>query len=458
MLALNMKFAKQNMNLTSKQGGTKKGLCYLLALVILSGCATTMHSQSKLVSVADGWANNSINTVVFRKNSLVSFGETQYISFYDNDSHVVIGKRNLNSEKWELKKTTYKGNTKDAHNTISIMVDGDGYLHLAWDHHNNALRYCKSVAPGSLEMTDKMPMTGMLEDKVSYPEFHKLPNGNLLFMYRDGGSGKGNLVIHQYNLTTKKWSQIQSNLVDGEGTRNAYWQACVDSKGTIHLSWVWRESPDVASNHDLCYAMSDDGGVSWKKSTGEKYQLPINAATAEYVMKIPQQSQLINQTSMYADADGHPYIATYWKEKDSEVPQYHLVYNNNGQWQMQNLNFRKTAFSLSGAGTKKIPISRPQVIAWNKAGIPGAAVIFRNAERGDKVSVAINKNLAGNVWKIEDLTSTSVGNWEPTYDTELWKNKNLLHLFVEKVEQVDGEGTANLPPQPIQVLEYKIKN
>ncbi|MEO6232514.1 MAG: BNR repeat-containing protein [Ferruginibacter sp.] len=445
------------MHQTTLSGRAKKGLYYLLALAILAGCATLNHTTPKLVSVADGWANNSINTVVFRKNSLVSFGKTQYISFYDNDSYVVIGKRNWNSDQWELKRTDYKGNTKDAHNTISIMVDGDGYLHLSWDHHNNELRYCKSIAPGSLEMTAKMRMTGMLEDKVSYPEFYKLPNGNLIFMYRDGGSGKGNLVMNQYDIKTKKWRQLHSNLVDGEGKRNAYWQACVDSKGTIHISWVWRETPDVASNHDLCYAMSDDGGISWQKSTGEKYMLPINAATAEYVMKIPQQSELINQTSMYADGEGHPFIATYWKEKGSNVPQYHLVYNNTGQWQTQSLDFRKTAFSLSGAGTKKIPISRPQVIAWNKAGIPGAAIIFRDAERGDKVSVAINKNLDSKEWKIEDLTNTSVGNWEPTYDTELWKNKNILHLFVEKVEQVDGEGTANLPPQPIQVLEYKIK-
>ncbi len=448
---------KQTMNQTIPSGLPKKAFSYLLALIILCGCATLNHTPVKLVSVANGWANNSINTVVFRKNSLASFGETQYISFYDNDSYVVVGKRNLNSDQWELKRTNYKGNTKDAHNSISIMADGDGYLHLSWDHHNNELRYCKSVAPGSLEMTEKMPMTGMLEDKVSYPEFHKLPKGNLVFMYRDGGSGKGNLVINQYDLPTKKWTQLHSTLIDGEGARNAYWQACIDSKGTIHISWVWRESPDVASNHDLCYAMSNDGGISWQKSCGEKYVLPINAATAEYVMKIPQQSELINQTSMYADKDGHPYIATYWREKDNDVPQYHLVYNNNGQWQTQNLNFRHTAFSLSGAGTKKIPISRPQVIAWNKAGIFGAAVIFRDAERGDKVSVAINKDLNSKDWKIGDLTNSSVGNWEPTYDTELWKNKNILHLFVEKVEQVDGEGTANLPPQPIQVLEFKIK-
>jgi hypothetical protein len=91
---------------------------------------------------------------------------------------------------------------------------------------------------------------------------------------------------------------LQNNLIDGQNKRNAYWQTCIDEKGTIHVSWVWRETPDVSSNHDMCYACSKDGGITWQKSTGEKYTLPITAATAEYAVRIPQKSELINQTSM----------------------------------------------------------------------------------------------------------------------------------------------------------------
>lgn len=91
---------------------------------------------------------------------------------------------------------------------------------------------------------------------------------------------------------------MQNNLIDGQNKRNAYWQTCIDEKGTIHVSWVWRETPDVSSNHDMCYACSKDGGITWQKSTGEKYTLPITAATAEYAVRIPQKSELINQTSM----------------------------------------------------------------------------------------------------------------------------------------------------------------
>lgn len=411
----------------------------------------------KNTDVDSGWAANSVNTVIFRKNSLVTFGNTQFIGFYNGAGYVVIGKRAGGSKAWQLRQTPYKGNTSDAHNTISIIVDGAGYLHLSWDHHNNPLRYCRSVQPGSLEMSSKMPMTGKAEASVSYPEFYKLPDGDLLFFYRNGASGRGNLVMNRYSVHTKQWTQLHDNLIDGEGARSAYWQACVDSRGTIHLSWVWRESPDVSSNHDLCYARSRDGGKTWEKSTGQNYVLPIRAATAENACSIPQKSELINQTSMYADAQGHPYIATYWREADSPIPQYHLVFNTGSQWQIQNLGFRKTPFSLSGAGTKRIPISRPQIIAWQSGRLLSAALIYRDEERGNRISMALNKDLRQTGWQLHYLGTEPVGSWEPTYDTELWKTKGILNLFVQNVEQVDAEGKAALPPQMIRVVEWKPK-
>jgi len=410
---------------------------------------------ARLVPVVNGWAANSVNTVVFRKNALVTWHDTQYIAFYDSARHVVLGKRKLGSSRWELVTTSYLGNAADAHNCISIMVDGQGYLHLAWDHHNHPLHYCRSKKPGSLEMGPPMAMTGQLEQRVSYPEFYRLPGGNLLFFYRNGQSGQGNLVINSYDARRQQWEQLQQNLVDGEGQRNAYWQACIDTKGAIHLSWVWRESPDVASNHDLCYARSRDGGRTWEKSTGERYTLPIRAATAEYACTIPQKSELMNQTSMVADNAGHPYIASYWRDSGSAIPQYHIVYNNNGRWQVQNTAFRKTPFSLSGGGTKRVPISRPQLVCRQTGRTTAVVLVFRDAERGDKVSAAFSNDINAGKWVLKDFTAGSTGSWEPTYDTELWKEKHLLHLFVQQVEQADSEGKTNTPPQMVQVLEMK---
>ncbi len=423
-----------------------------LIILILGLLPLLIYSQ-QLVPVGDGWANNSVNVTVFRKNSLVTYKDTQFIAYYDNDGFLILGKRKLPKGEWILHKTQYTGNVSDAHNSISIMADGDGYLHVSWDHHGHPLRYAKSIAPLSLELGDKQPMTGELEENVTYPEFYKMPNGDLIFIYRDGQSGKGNLVLNHYNVKTKTWNQLQKNLIDGEGKRNAYAQSCVDDKGVIHISWVWRETPDVATNHDLCYTKSLDGGITWMNSKEEKYTLPIIAETSEYAALIPQNSELINQTAMTTDSKGNPYIATYWRENNSDTPQYHIVYNKDNEWKVMNLNFRNTPFSLKGGGTKRIPISRPQLIVDTKGKNTNLFLLFRDEERGGKVSMAVCQDLNTNKWAIRDLTDFSVGSWEPSFDTELWRNKKQLHIFVQKADQVDGEGKADIAPQKVQVLE-----
>jgi hypothetical protein len=429
----------------------------LLAAAWAIGCAapSSRAADVRVVEVGEGWARNSVNAVVFRRNSLATHDDQQYIAFYDPQARVVLGKRKLGSEAWELKTTPYRGNALDAHNSISIMVDGAGYLHLAWDHHNSVLRYARSRRPGALEMSDEMPMTGQDEASVSYPEFHRQPDGNLLFFYRDGGSGRGNLVINRYDVATQAWTRLHGNLISGEGRRNAYWQAFLDHRGTLHLSWVWRESPDVASNHDLAYARSRDGGRSWETSEGRPYALPIVAASAELAARIPQGSELINQTSMSADADGNPYIASYWRRAGSSVPQYQVVYRGSGGWKEMALDFRRTPFSLSGAGTKAVPVSRPQIMVDQKAGNPAALLVFRDEERGSKASVVRIADFGSGRWTVHDLTAESVGAWEPSFDTELWRSRGELNLFLQAVSQVDGEGAANVPASRVRVLQWR---
>jgi len=417
--------------------------CVLGALS--SSCASLKTTQT---TVGLGWSSNSVNTVVFRNSAITSFKGYQFTAYYDNDGYMVLGKRKLGSSNWQVVRSDYKGNVKDAHNTISLAVDAKGYVHISFDHHDTRLRYAKSKEPFGLELGAEQNMTGNQELKVTYPEFHDLPNGKLIFCYRSGASGRGNMVINSYDAATGKWTQLQNNLLNGEDLRSAYWQMCVDYKGYIHLSWVWRESWDVSTNHDICYAVSKDGGVTWQKSTGEAYALPITVASAEVAWQVPQNSSLINQTSMATDANGNPYIATYWD--NDGIPQYKVVYKTDDKWQLLNTNFHKNTFTLGGGGTKNITISRPKVLI-NKAIL---YLLFRDAERGSKITLAY-ADLNKKQWQVKNLTEQSVGEWEPNYDQELWNAKKELHIFSQKVTQVDGEGLQQVAPQPVNVIEVK---
>lgn len=419
----------------------KLGVLLVLILSIIG-----LQAQS-LSPIGKAWAKNSVNAPVFRKNSAVSYKGYQYASYYDSTGYIILAKRKLGSNTWQVQKTQYTGDVNDAHRSISMMIDGNGFLHLSWGHHNTALNYCKSTAAASLTLGSKSTMLGTLENDVTYPEFFKLPSGNLIFMYRYGVSGNGNLVINSYDLSTQKWTRLHNVLIDGQGLRNAYWQSCVDKTGTIHVSWVWRETSDVATNHDMCYAKSSDGGLTWYKSTGQKYTIPITLSTAETVKSIPQKSELINQTSMYADSYGRPYIASYWKESGAVAPQYYMVYRDASGWKTKRMTDRKTNFSLSGSGTKKIPISRPQIVVDDRQTKVITYLVYRDEERDSRVSVNINTDLSTDRWLVYDLSGFSVNSWEPSLDTELWRDSTKLHVFVQKMGQGDGETLENLPAQ-----------
>ena len=425
----------------------------ILAIFACQGNTVSSATRTRLVKVADGYARTSVNTAVFRGSSIATHGDTQYVSFYDKKGNVVLGKRKLGAREWTLSESGYKGNIADAHNVISIGVDGEGFLHVSFDHHGHPLRYARSVAPGSLKLGPLESMVGEGEEDVTYPEFYTMPGGDLIFAYRSGASGRGNLVLNRYDLKTRKWHRIHDVLIDGEGERNAYWQMYVDPEGTMHLSWVWRETWLVETNHDLCYAKSSDGGKTWQRSDGSPYSLPITLENAEIAWRIPQNSELINQTSMTADSNGHPYIATYWRDNGSEVPQYRLVWHDGGKWNMSVVGNRSTPFSLSGGGTKMIPVSRPRIASDGRQ----AYYIFRDSERGSKVSVAHTSNLGKSDWKISDFTDFSVDAWEPSFDVNLWNNRRKLHVFVQTSHQGDGEKIADAHEEtsPVYILELK---
>ena len=422
----------------------------ILLPVVIMMCAFCSVAQVRLSEVGPGYCRTSVNTAVFRAGSLVTHGEEQYVSYYDTDGYVTLGKRHIDSDGWTVRRTQYKGNVADAHNVISIGVDGDGYIHVAFDHHGHPLRYCRSVRPGSLELGQLEPMTGVDENDVTYPEFYRLADGDMLFAYRSGASGRGNLVLNRYSTVDRRWSRVQDILIDGQNERNAYWQMHVDASGTIHLSWVWRETWLVETNHDLCYARSSDNGLTWQRSDGTPYSLPITLSTAEVAWPVPQNSELINQTGMTADVDGHPYIATYWRDAGSAVPQYRLVWHDGTSWHMNQVGERKTPFSLSGGGTKMIPVSRPRIVSDGTS----AWYIFRDTERGSRVTVARTRRLGEEPWTFTDMTSFSVDAWEPVVDVSLWNSARRLDIFVQTTAQGDGERVAGDAAEstPVYVL------
>jgi hypothetical protein len=103
----------------------------------------------------------------------------------------------------------------------------------------------------------------------------------------------------------------------------------------------------------------------------------------------------------------------------------------------------------------RISISRCQIMADSSGSTDKAYMLFRDIERQDHVSIALCHDLQTKQWEFKDLTDFSVGLWEPSYDTELWKRSNVLHVYVQNVDQGDGDrNDMAVTPTDIAILEW----
>jgi len=416
--------------------------------------ATAPSSPPRIVPLGLGYAKTGVNTVIFRTEAVTTLGRTQYAAWYDGEARVMLAKRTLGQDKWQVRRTELTGNVRDAHNAISLGVDGSGVLHVSWDHHNHPLRYVQAREAGSLELTEKMPMTGLDEKRVCYPEFFRLANGDLMFLYRDGGSGNGRTMLNRFDVKTRRWSAVQHPLIDGRGKNNAYTnRLAIDSRGAWHLSWCWRETPDVATNHDVCYARSGDQGKTWTRSDGSAYRLPITEDQAEVAVGVPQNSYLINQTTMTTDDRDRPVIATYWQPEGSTTVQFQVIRLEEGGWKTYQAGTRNGPPPFTtGPGSRRTKVSRPAIAAGADGRI---FLLARDNEHGGRLRALWCDNLPGGTWQARDLTDHSLGACEPNYDRELWRRDGVFHVFVQRSGQGDRETPVDSEPQPAGVLEWK---
>jgi hypothetical protein len=159
---------------------------------------------------------------------------------------------------------------------------------------------------------------------------------------------------------------------------------------------------------------------------------------------------------MTADHNSRPYIATYFQQEEDEVPQVYVIYNSGIGWDRLKVDHRTLDFDLAGAGTRSIPISRPVILHSNQQGSSKIHVIYRDEEYNNNACLkSMTIGQEGN-WDTILLTEDGLDRWEPTFDTELWKDKGILHLFMQKVGQGSGERAVDMPPQMIRVVEVEL--
>ena len=222
---------------------------------------------------------------------------------------------------------TANNNLDLGHNTPSIAIDGDGYLHVAYNMHNHNMTLRKSPAANSVSGTwvdEGGTGSPWGAGRFTYPAMSTAPNGDVYMSIRNREIG-GPVQLFHYDNTTDSWSSI-AKFADQDGY-TAYLPApYVDESGKVHLSWHWQQGSPGAERQRGSYAVydpSDDDPIddSFSKADGTAYIIPITTTTAELYQ--PSEAdwgvKQIADHSLTVNALGQPIIAyNFFREGDND--------------------------------------------------------------------------------------------------------------------------------------------
>jgi len=295
---------------------------------------------------------------------LNTHGDRQYIAYYNANRNMVVGQRNLDEPVFQLyilpatTRETAGGTSTvvgwDSHNFLTLGIDRDGFIHLSGNVHVNPLTYFRSTKPNDISTLEQIfEMLGTEEKRTTYPHFMLTREGELLYHYRDGGSGNGNEIYNIYNCETKTWKRLlDTPLTDGQGLMNAYQtQPTAMKDGWYHMYWVWRDTPDCSTNHDLSYMKSPDL-KNWYNAFGEQIKMPATLDEKSLIVDpIPVEGGIINLAAkMVLDEKNNPVFVSH-KFDEKGNTQFYSAQIQNKKWiykQITNWDYR---WFFSGNGS-----------------------------------------------------------------------------------------------------------
>ena len=311
-------------------------------------------------TVGSTWAGMQVT------QRLLTDGNDQYVAYYAVNRGLTVAKHTIGGA-WTYK-TLPSTLGWDSHNYVSLGLDRDGNLHVAGNMHNVPLVYFRTTVPG--DISTLVRVTNMVdaatESSVTYPEFVNRSDGSLVFDYREGGSGDGVTYFDVYNESTSSWSHLVSTpMFDGNGsasnpsgTWSSYFQGPTKGPdGWFHMIWVWRDTPDAATNSMLTYAKSQDL-VNWVTNNGTPLATPFKYGQGDVIDPVPDYGGLLNGNAKIGfDASGNV-LVTYHKYDAQGLSQVYAARPTaSGTWQISQITNWTGRWSFGGSGSLNFQVA-----------------------------------------------------------------------------------------------------
>jgi hypothetical protein len=427
-----------------------------------------IETIEQVIKIDQVWAGHPVGFC------LLTEGEMQYVAYYNADRHMVVGQRNLLENKFDLhvvppKERTPEDRTStvldwDSHNSITMAVDKDGYIHLAGNMHVHPITYFRSTRPWDIaSLVQIRNMVGTEEDRCTYPRFMKMRDGRLVFHYRDGGSGRGNEIYNVYSTDTRQWSRLlDTPLLDGQGEMNAYAsQPRLDKDGWYHMFWVWRDTPDCETNHDLSYVKSPDL-INWYNALGDPVSLPVTFADKSVIVDpIPAGGGIINLAARLCLDENLKPVFIYHKYDLAGNLQLYVARLENGKWSYKQITNWDYRWEFKGRGSINFEV---RLGSFTRRADGNYEMGYSHIKYGDGTFLLDrNFDIVGEVKKPQ----STVFNLESTFPDMHVRASNDIGPHVEpgfrymlKWETLSSNRDRPRPkpwPEPSQLYLYKLK-
>ena len=457
----------------------------LLGFVPISGAAGAKVLQqstleAKALTFADGGKTkfgNFPNGITHQQFPMRTNRGYQYAIYYDHDRQLCVGRRKLPAAPWEvIRFTDYKITNNDTHNVAVLGIcENDGTIHLTWDHHVSDLHYRRSKVgaannPESTPWTTDLfgPITKVLDrigpvTQVTYPRFISMPNGDLMLYYRFVTSGNGDCMIRVYDGKKNQWSKSHGKFIDRQigkfefnGKTSQYRYAYINGIGyggkRLHVSWVWRdrfEKTSASNQHDLCYAYSDDDGLTWNNSAGKRI-----AVTGKSFIHIDSPGLIVhpidpgrgvtNQNTQFAYPDGslHVILLYHLKGSSGSRPYHHHWRDAAGKWHSEALPFTG---------------SRPELVGDDQRNL---FIVYTAGSSLRILKGVPNAALSAWSWSLIHNSATPPTGGDGQIDLSRWQSERILSVYHQekpaKILDYGGGRAIDGTPAPLHVTDFQV--
>jgi hypothetical protein len=190
----------------------------------------------------------------------------------------------------------------------------------------------------------------------------------------------------------------------GPGPRNAYPTADTQAQGDswIYKAWVWRQTPDVATNHTLAVARTKDLRT-WYNTCGQKLEFPFTLQSAAVLDPLQPGQGLANKLRIGFDDKGRPvvsyrkYRTTYSSTAKPVVTSQ--VYNARllgERWEIRQMTQWTVEGAIKGGGS--LPATDQTMDFYPVTTTPDGAVVQRfTRPKADRIGTP-----ATGTWLLDD--------------------------------------------------------